>query len=116
MKENWFGIFLKELQALDESTKRKVLVVSVIVIMVGVLFVWVAYFNSIVIPSVASSDIAGATSTTAVPPVAPLAVPAAGPGFWESIGNGFAAFGNGVADGLHGIGNIFHGGHEYIKP
>jgi type IV secretory pathway TrbL component len=50
--------FMEELRALDEPTKRKILVVAVAVSMIVVVYLWLAYFNSIVsgtAPSVAQS-------------------------------------------------------------
>ncbi len=110
MEENRAYDFLKKLQSLDEPTKRKVLIVSTIVIMIVVIFVWIAYFNNIIMPS--SGGTATATSTQ---PVA-SAPAASGPGFWGKMKNDFSGFGEGVAEGFEGIGNAFHGGREYIKP
>lgn len=45
--------FLERLQAADERTKRRVIVISSSVIMVAVVFVWFSYFNSIVMPDAA---------------------------------------------------------------
>jgi hypothetical protein len=40
--------FFEELQSLSESTKQRILVVSTIVIMIVVVYVWLGYFNGIV--------------------------------------------------------------------
>jgi hypothetical protein len=41
--------FLEELQSLEETTKRKVVVVSTIILMVGVIYLWLGYFNTLVV-------------------------------------------------------------------
>jgi ABC-type Fe3+ transport system permease subunit len=111
MEENRIQDFLVKLQSLDEPTKRKVLIGSTIVIMIVVLFVWVAYFNSIVLPSATQTDQGAVTSTAQTAPTTTT-----GPGFWKGIENGFSQFGKGVAAGFEGIGVMFHGGHETIGP
>jgi hypothetical protein len=40
--------FLEELQSLDEPVKRRILVVSAIIIMAIVIYVWLGYFNGLV--------------------------------------------------------------------
>ena len=40
--------FLEELRSLEESTKKKVLYISAAVIMIVVIYFWLAYFNSLV--------------------------------------------------------------------
>jgi hypothetical protein len=120
MEENRIQDLLAKLQSLDEPTKRKVLIGSTVVIMIVVLFVWVAYFNSIVLPSATQTDQAAVTSTAQVTPIAgamdQASSASAGPGFWKGIENGFAQFGKGIAAGFEGIGVMFHGGRETIGP
>ena len=120
MEENRIQDLLEKLQSLDEPTKRKVLIGSTVVIMIVVLFVWVAYFNSIVIPSAAQmgTDQAAATSTQPIAATAGIQASSvtAGPGFWKGIENGFTQFGKGIAAGFEGIGVMFHGGRETIGP
>jgi hypothetical protein len=132
--------YLKELQALDEPTKRKVLIGSSIVLTAIVVFTWLAYFNSIVVPSTAeiAAQFAAATSTS-TPAVAAAAVPAAavpaatpsvaaaatpsnnsgsdnsGSGFWSGIGSSFTAFGEGVEVTAQSFADIFTGGHITIR-
>jgi hypothetical protein len=57
--------FLEELQALDESTKRKVVVVATIVIMIGVVYLWSGYFNGLVAANGAPANEPAATSAGA---------------------------------------------------
>lgn len=101
MEGNRVGELLNRLQSLDEPTKRKVLVGATAVIMIVVVFVWIAYFNTIVIPSATQAGQASSTTSTASAASAP-----AGPGFWK-----------GLVAGFEGIGTmLFHGGHETIQP
>jgi hypothetical protein len=110
MEENRAQKFLKELQSLDEPAKNRILIIATVVIMIVVLFVWVAYFNSIVIPSAAQTDEA-ATSTAVTTPVAPAvnatmqtssAQSGDSGGFWKGIESGFT--------------NLFHGGSQTVAP
>jgi hypothetical protein len=96
----------QELQSLSEANKKRVLVVATIIIMVIVIGVWVSYFNSILLgragqnTAQATSATAAATGTAAVPiaitptPSTPAPAKASGPGIWQDIENGFAAFAN----------------------
>jgi cytoskeletal protein RodZ len=110
MEENRAQKFLKELQSLDEPAKNRILIIATVVIMIVVLFVWIAYFNSIVIPSAAQTDKTATTTATTA-----SAVPAAdvvtqtssaqsnsGSGFWKGMESGFT--------------NLFHGGSQTIAP
>ncbi len=98
---------LRKIQSLDENSKRKVLVVSTVVIMAIVVFVWLAYFNSIVMPvgsgaadtSLATAPSSATTSTAQSP---------SGPGFWHTIGNGFST-------AWEGFTGMFSGGHQVIQ-
>ncbi len=92
----------QELQSLSEANKKRLLVVATIIIMIIVIGVWITYFNSILLGR-AAENAAPATTTTgtgAVPIAitpAPAPAPAAqasGPGIWQDIENGFAAFMN----------------------
>ncbi len=46
--------FIEELRALNEPTKRKILVGTVAVSMIVVIYLWLAYFNSIVLNTTSS--------------------------------------------------------------
>jgi hypothetical protein len=107
MEESRAQKFLKELQALDEPAKNRVLIIATVVIMIVVLFVWIVYFNSIVIPSAAGTSQTAATSTAAVtiPNATTQASSAsvqASPGFWKGLESGFTS--------------LFHGGNQTIQP
>jgi cytoskeletal protein RodZ len=122
--------FLEEIQSLSDVAKKRVLIISTIIIMVIVVGVWFSYFNNILAQAnhgaseqtasaaatVAPSDEpspfpATATTTTDVAPTAsanaaaPAATPS-GPTLWQHIENGF-----------NWIGNIFKGPSNYtIQP
>ena len=48
MKETGGKSFLETLQALDEGTKKKIMIIATIVIMAIVIYFWLAYFNGLV--------------------------------------------------------------------
>jgi len=99
--------FLEQLQSLDEPMKKKVLVVSTAVIMVIVVYFWLAYFNTLIAgisnqPPVAVNADAGGS--------APAAAAPAGPNMLQRMGNGLAAMYTDFKD-------ILRGEKEYdIKP
>ena len=99
--------FLEKLQSAPESTKRRWMVVITAVIMVAVIYVWLAYFNSL---------IAGGFSRTVSleqqnPPVA------GGVSFWQTLKNGMANLYEIFTGKLHALGNVLNAPREYIiKP
>jgi len=96
--------FLEELQKMDEATKKRVIVIGTVIIMVIVVGIWVVYLNGIVMTPIASNASAGdavtTTDATATVPAAPAPVaqsaPEEGPGanFWSGIASSFASIGN----------------------
>jgi len=117
--------FLEGLQSLDESTKHKILIGATAVIMIVVVYFWLAYFNSIVVnlsaqPVAAQTQSAPAVAQTTpavaqnAPAVAQSAsTPAAsggGTSIWHNIGAGFMSL-------VHGFGNIFQSQGQYtVQP
>ncbi len=121
---------LEKIRSLDETRKRNVLIATSAFIMIIIVFVWIQYFNAmLMVPARNSaaqmaavgsgSDAAGATpafvsasasasatapSSSSVSP-APTASAGSGQGFWHVLGND-----------LSGIGQIFAGGTQYIRP
>jgi flagellar basal body-associated protein FliL len=93
---------VEELQSLSETNKKRVLVIGTIIIMVIVIGVWFAYFNSIIIGSSqpdeqqANATNASALVPTAITPVTTAAVSpqANGPSLWQDVKNGFGWFGS----------------------
>lgn len=118
--------FLEEIQSLSEGTKKRVLIIATILIMIIVITVWFAYFNSILggtsQPSVAQTSAttpaapapstpSSTTVAAAVPVVSQSGVPLmSGPSLWQNIENGFSSF-------FRSIASIFSGPSNYtIKP
>jgi hypothetical protein len=110
--------FLEEIQSLSDSTKKRVLIIATMLIMIIVIGVWVTYFNNIVVGAPQSGATAvttlptgTTTSPVAIVPPAPVATPSAsGPGLWQNIESGFSSI-------LHGIAGIFsHPTNYTIQP
>ena len=92
--------FLEKLQAADEETKKRIIVVATAVIMTLIIFVWLSYFNNLV--DVANEE-----------PAAEVAVREEESSFFRSLGSGTASLFRGFtgmirsfADGL--------GSREYV--
>jgi hypothetical protein len=73
---------LEELRSLSEINKKRVLIITTIIITVIIIGVWVSYFNGIIQGTV-PRDSMQATSTV------PIAV--SGPSVWQNIKNGFGS-------------------------
>jgi hypothetical protein len=97
--------FLEKLQSSDEATKQRWLVGSAAVIMAIVVFLWLAYFNALVVgpkDAASGSDIrTGSTGAT----------------FFGTMKNGISVIYNGFWAKLRAFGNILEQPREYIiKP
>jgi len=55
--------FLHRLQGLDEGKKQKVMIAAAVVIMIVVIYLWLAYFNSVVV----GQSVGAAQQTDAMP-------------------------------------------------
>ncbi len=98
--------FLEKLQSADEETKKRWLVISVAVIMVIVIYVWLAYFNNL---------LAGFSA----PPASESGSGEAQGGmtFWQTLKNGAASVYDGFIGKISALGNILQAPREYIiKP
>jgi hypothetical protein len=107
--------FLEELQALEEPTKTKVLVVSTAILMIIVIYFWIAYFNGIV-SSGAQATISDQDQSAAMAPALPEASQGTAspePGFWGRVGNGTAVVGDAIGGGIQWIGRAFESPREY---
>ena len=94
--------FLEELQSLGNAAKKRVLIISTLVIMIIVFTIWLSYFNGIV-ASAGQPSISDTSSTVAN---SAQSAPANGPSIWQNIGVGVTS-----------IGNIFKGHSDYtIQP
>lgn len=108
--------FLEKLQSLDERTKQWILIAATAVIMIVVVYVWLAYFNSI-LANVASttSEPAPALATPAAgAPGASGAASAGGTSVWQNIGNVFSAIYGSLAGAVRGLGSILQTPRQYI--
>ena len=114
--------FIQQLQQLDEAMKRRLLIGATVVVMVGVVFVWVGYLNSIVMNN--QSQLADQSAVaqpvaqpTAVAQAAPQNPPANVPGFWSMLGLGVVSAYHGVVNGIAGAGSAFRSPRQYdITP
>jgi hypothetical protein len=88
---------LEELQSLDESTKKKIMIVASAMVMIVVVYFWLAYFNTIV-----------ANVAQPQPAVADSAVHEGGQT------NLLATMYEGAMNILHKLGNIFEAPRQYI--
>jgi hypothetical protein len=82
--------FIEELRSLSEPVKRKVMLGAVAVSMVVVVYLWLAYFNSIVpnaVPAAAPTSVAASAPNTGGPGIFGLFADAAG-SFWQAALNG----------------------------
>ncbi len=125
--------FLAQLQSLEEPIKRRILVGATAVVMVVVVYIWVGYFNSIVLnnpvelanqSAVAGAGTGGAaTGTIAIQPGAAQTPAAQGspaantPSFWSQLGSGFVSLYNDMAGGVKNIGGSLQAPKDYnITP
>jgi hypothetical protein len=95
--------FLGRLQSLDEPTKKRVLIISTIVIMAIVIYFWLAYFNNLI------TGIAEQSQAPVVPQV-PASQAPEGPGMWQNIYDG-------IANVFRGFTDVLRAPRQYlIKP
>jgi cytoskeletal protein RodZ len=96
--------FLKRLQSADESTKRRWLVVLTVIIMSGVIYVWLVYFNNLV-----------ASFSQSPPPGQAEASPTIT--FWDAAKNSLANLYGIFMGKLRALGDVLQAPREYIiKP
>ncbi len=104
--------FLSKLQSADDATKKKWMIIGTAVIMAIVIYVWLAYFNTLFTGSPTA-----ATAPAAVSDQRQSAAPTTATGpfqyFRDRMASIFQLFSNLVG----GLGNIFKAPREYIiKP
>ena len=92
--------FLEEIQSLSEGTKKRVLIIATVLIMIIIVGAWAVYFNGVIGATSPSGDTSAAAAPVAPAPV-PIAITAAppaitpsasGPGLWQNIRDGFSSF------------------------
>jgi hypothetical protein len=104
--------FIEELRALDESAKQKVLVGATMVLMVVVLYFWLAYFNTIVSRSSPQATASAEASTTVV-----SATGTSDGGFGNVVSDGFGSLIQFFKNESRSIGGVVNGPREYeVSP
>ena len=107
--------FWERLQALDEPTKNKVLIVATAIIMVIVVYFWVAYFNNIIAgisgPAIAQNEPAQADTTQTAQQDG---TPQSDSNIWQNMQNGMATIYTQFMNGARGLGNILQAPRQYI--
>jgi len=131
-KETW----LDKLQALDEPMKGRVLIGTSALLMVGIVYIWMGYFNNIVMnnPSELANQSAvaqangvnGGANGTALTGIAITNTSGASgapvaPGFWQEMGGALSSLYHGTIQGVEGgvasIDSSLHASKEYtITP
>ena len=91
--------FLERLRSSGESTKRGWMIASTIIVMVVVVYVWLAYFNNLV----------GSFSEPE-----PTAAPGGDFTFWRSMKNGAAIVYGTFVDKIRALGEILKAPREYM--
>jgi len=88
-KKSFSEQFIDELQALEEGTKRKILIITTIFAMAIILYLWTGYFGSLISaipqtqPPVAQNDQSDQTATG-------TSTAQNGPSFFQSVQSGMA--------------------------
>ncbi|MEK7195084.1 MAG: hypothetical protein AAB655_00100 [Patescibacteria group bacterium] len=96
--------FLEKLQSADEGRKKKIMFVSTVVIMTAVIYVWLAYFNSLIAP-------------TTQPDLKNESAEGGDFTFWQTMKKGMAAIYGILGDKVSDLGGILEAPREYIiKP
>ncbi len=97
--------FLKRLQGADAATKRRVLIISSAVAMVVVLYVWLAYFNNLLVDAGENTGLASGQEEQQHA------------SFWQTMQRGSAILYENVTGAIGRFGEMFKGPREYIvKP
>jgi flagellar basal body-associated protein FliL len=108
---------LEELQSMSDRNKKRVLIIATVIIMIIIIGVWVAYFNSVIMGTTQPAATEATTSsavgaptqtptTTAATATAPVTAQANGPSLWQNIKDWFGS-----------IANVFKKPSEYtIQP
>jgi len=103
--------FLDELQSLSEATKKKVVIIATAVLMIGVVYLWLGYFNGLVAggsqqqQTAANGDAGNQAQIAQQNPSGTSGANGAGdansnPGFAQNFKNGMAAIGQAFVGAL----------------
>jgi hypothetical protein len=92
--------FLERLQSADEAKKRRWMIASTVIVMVIVIYVWLAYFNNL---------IAGMSEPRQV-----SAAPADDRSLWQIAEGNLSSLGGSLLDKARGLSQILQAPREYI--
>ncbi len=96
--------FLKRLQGADAATKRRIVIISSVLAMVVVLYIWLAYFNNLLADAGRSDGSTGGQGETHA-------------SFWETMQRGTVIVYENVTGAVGRFGEMLKGPREYIvKP
>ncbi|MBI2888802.1 MAG: hypothetical protein HYY10_02675 [Candidatus Liptonbacteria bacterium] len=96
--------FLNRIQGADAATKRRVLIISSAVAMVVVLYIWLAYFNNLLVDAGENTGLASGQEQQQA-------------SFWQTMQRGSAILYENVTGAIGRFGEMFKGSREYIvKP
>lgn len=108
--------FLEKLQSAPETIKRRWIIGAAAVIMAIVIYVWLAYFNNLIIAGLSKSAVPYASSGQ----VPAESLPGAGAGstsFLQTLKDATANLYNIFGGALRALGNILNSPREYlVKP
>lgn len=93
--------FLEKLQSADEVTKKRWMVLSTVVVMAVVVYIWLAYFNSLV-ASFSQQQVPSGSQANE------------GRTFWQTMKNGAAILYQGFMNKLRFLSDILSSPREYI--
>ncbi|HUZ92651.1 MAG TPA: hypothetical protein VNG29_01490 [Candidatus Paceibacterota bacterium] len=106
--------FIQKLQSLPDAQKHRVMIVATAVVMVAIVYVWLAYFNGLVsgfsnqatdVPAVAAPAAAGSPGAGAT---------AGGFTFLQTMRSGAAILWNAFDGKLHALGSVLGAPKEYM--
>ena len=101
---------IEQLQSLDEGTRRSILIATAGVAMAIIVYLWLAYFNNIIVSS-------GQPAVPSDQPGQSIAVQTAAAGntsIWQNMGNGMAAMYENTLGMFRGFGNILQTPRNYV--
>jgi hypothetical protein len=102
--------FFTELQSLGEPAKSKILIIATVIIMIVVIYFWLAYFNSI-IAGVSAPSVAD-TGGAAQQGLAPTAQEDAGP--WVIMMRAPAFLYDQFMNAAQGLANVLQAPRQYV--
>jgi len=103
--------FIEEIRSLNEPTKRKIMLGATVIIMVLVIYLWLAYFNTIVpnaVPAVAPQSPSPSIASSS---------DEGGPGIMGMFVDGASSFWQSVVGGARDMAGVIRNSKQYdINP